>query len=163
MEDATKMSQCIMEMIQEFAEKRTVYAGVGNILKRDDGVGVFITQNIKGRENVIPLTVEVSIENYIGKIKSIDPETLVIIDAVDFGEAPGYYKLIKVNELMDATSNTHNISLRQLEVLFSMPVYVLGIQPSEVCFGEGLTDAVYKASRHIIRSLNKTEVKHAID
>ena len=37
----------------------------------DDGVGVYISRRIKNRGNISSLTVEVSIENYIGKINSL--------------------------------------------------------------------------------------------
>ena len=42
----------------------------------DDGVGVYISKRIKTTDNISSLTVEVSIENYIGKINSLNPDIL---------------------------------------------------------------------------------------
>ena len=53
---------------------RILFIGVGNVLKRDDGVGVLISQGIIESPDLLTLTVEVSIENYIGKINSLEPE-----------------------------------------------------------------------------------------
>jgi hypothetical protein len=36
------------------------------------------------------------------------------------------------------TTGTHNISLAKLSELFNMPVYILGIQPADISFGEGM-------------------------
>ncbi|HOI00428.1 MAG TPA: hypothetical protein PLE85_07790 [Bacteroidales bacterium] len=59
------ISNALTHIIQTLAGKRIVFAGVGNVLKQDDGLGVFITQNIRRTDRIIPLVTEVSIENYI--------------------------------------------------------------------------------------------------
>jgi len=97
---------------------KTLFVGIGNVLKKDDGVGVFISQNLEKNALVDALTVEVSIENYIGKINSLAPEKLILIDCVDFGKDAGYYKLTDLNTMRDFTTNTHNISLGRLKELF---------------------------------------------
>jgi Ni,Fe-hydrogenase maturation factor len=57
--------------LEELLEQanRLLFIGVGNILKRDDGIGVVISKQIIERPAIKSLTVEVSIVNYIGKIK----------------------------------------------------------------------------------------------
>ncbi len=61
-------------------DRSILFVGIGNVLKSDDGAGVYISRNIRKRGNISSLTVEVSIENYIGKINSLDPDILVLID-----------------------------------------------------------------------------------
>ena len=55
-----------------------------------------------------------SIENYIGKINSLNPDILVLIDCVDLKSTSGTYKLLSVKEIEDLTFNTHNISFKQI-------------------------------------------------
>ena len=76
-------------------DKKILFVGIGNLLKKDDGVGVYISRKIKNKGNISSLTVEVSIENYIGKINSLNPDILVLIDCVDMKSAPGTFKLLR--------------------------------------------------------------------
>ena len=89
---------------------RLLFIGVGNVLKSDDGVGVIISRQITERPKIRALTVEVSIENYIGKINSMDPETIVILDCMELGSSAGSYRLVALDQVEDITFNTHNIS-----------------------------------------------------
>ena len=139
-------------------QQNMLFVGVGNVLKKDDGVGVFIGQHMAKRKNVDVLIVEVSIENYIGKINALDPECLILIDCVDFGQKPGSFSLIDLEDIRDLTTNTHNISLGKMKDLFNAKdIKVLGVQPADVNFGEGLTKEVEKAAQRILEMVNQEE------
>ena len=133
---------------------RLLFVGVGNVLKRDDGVGVLISRQIIERPGILSLTVEVSIENYIGKINSLEPEEMVLIDCMDLGGPPGSFDLIALKDVEDITFNTHNVSLGRLGDFFRFPSYVLGIQPRSIDFGDQLSPPVEEAARQIIRQIN---------
>jgi hydrogenase 3 maturation protease len=135
-------------------DKRILFVGIGNLLKKDDGVGVYISSRIRKKSNIEALTVEVSLENYIGKINNIDPDILVLIDCVEMGAAPGTYKLMSVSKLNDLTFNTHNISLKRLSEFFKMSVYLLGIQPEKIDFGENMSYLVKEEAEKIINIIN---------
>lgn len=135
-------------------DHKILFVGIGNVLKSDDGVGVFISNRIKESSTIQKLTVEVSIENYIGKINAINPDVLILIDCVDFGKTPGYFNLIPADELKDYTLNTHNISLKRISELFKMPVYILGIQPQSLDFGEEISETVLNAVHEILEITN---------
>jgi hydrogenase maturation protease len=139
-------------------DRKILFVGIGNVLKSDDGVGVYISNNIKNRKNISSLTVEVSIENYIGKINSLNPDILVLIDCVDLGYAPGIYELLDINQIQDITFNTHNISLQKLSDFFKMPVYILGIQPEKIEFGQNISYLVKNIADRIINQINSQEV-----
>ena len=140
-----------------FKGVKILYVGIGNVLKKDDGIGVYISQRIKTRNNVSSITAEVSIENYIGKINSLRPDVLIIIDCVEMGESPGSYKLLFVSMLQDNTYNTHNISLKKLSEFFPMPVFILGIQPESVDFGENISYLVKYEADNLIKLINSEE------
>lgn len=132
-----------------------LFVGIGNVFKKDDGAGVYISEHIKETKNITSLTVEVSIENYIGKINRLNPDHLVLIDCVNFNEEPGYFKLLPVNRIKAHTLHTHNISLKQVSELFRMPVWILGIQPRTTAFGELLSQEVKHTADLVINELNK--------
>jgi hydrogenase 3 maturation protease len=141
------------DLLQE--ARGLLFIGVGNVLKRDDGVGVVISRQIVERAGVRALTVEVSIENYIGKINSLEPSEIVIVDCMELGCEAGTYKLLKLKDIEDFTFNTHNISLSRLGDFFQYPTYVLGIQPESVAFGEKLSPPVRNSARQIICLINQ--------
>lgn len=133
-------------------DQKFLYVGVGNLLKRDDGVGVYMVNHLLGHGKN-GLVVEQSIEKYVGKINTMPHEILVLVDAVNFNQYPGYWKVIPACQLHDQTTNTHNISLRRITTFFKKPVYILGIQPANVSFGEGLSDLIQDVADKIIREI----------
>lgn len=141
-------------------DKKKLFVGIGNVLKTDDGIGVYISRKIRERDDVTSLTVETSIENYIGKINTLDPDILILIDCVDIKLRPGSSKLLTLNQIQDLTFNTHNISLRRLSEFFNMEVFILGIQPEKVEFGENISYLVKTVANKIIKRINKQEVYH---
>lgn len=141
-------------------EKSILFVGVGNVLRSDDGVGVYISSRIKNTPVISALTVEMSIENYIGKINSLNPDILVIIDCADLKSTPGTYKLLSVKDIEDITFNTHNISFKQLSVFFKMPVFILGIQPEKIGFGENISYLVKDVANYINNLINTQEVQN---
>ena len=141
-------------------DKEILFVGIGNLLKMDDGIGVYISRKINNKGSISSLTVEASIENYIGKINSLNPDILVLIDCMDFKSAPGTFKLLAVSQIQDMTFNTHNISLKRLSEFFSMPVLILGIQPEKIGFGENISYLVKNVADKIIKLINTQEVHH---
>ena len=141
-------------------DKKRLFVGIGNILKSDDGAGVYISKKIIQRDTISSLTVEASIENYIGKINSLNPDILILIDCVDMNLSVGTFKLLTLNQIRDLTFNTHNISLKRLSEFFRMPVFILGIQPEKIDFGENISYLVKKVSDSIIKQINNQEVHH---
>jgi len=132
-----------------------LFIGVGNVLKQDDGVGVVISRQIVERPNIRSLTVEVSIENYIGKINSMKPGEIVILDCMELGETPGSHRIMDLNNVEDITFNTLNISLGRLGDFFLFPAYVLGIQAQSIEFGEQLSPLVQHSAKRIIDQINQ--------
>ena len=137
--------------------EKKLLVGIGNVLKRDDGAGVYITNHINPHPCITPLTVELSIENYIGKINKLNHDLLILVDCMDFRRSPGYWNILPVEQIsgpISNISNTHNITLDKVSELFHSPVFILGIQPQNIQFGEGLTPLVKKTADHIISLIN---------
>lgn len=147
-----------LESLLNQKNKKILFAGIGNVLRSDDGVGVYISRKIKESGRIISITAETAIENYIGKINNLHPDILVLIDCADIKAKPGKYTLLDINEINDLTFNTHNISLKRLSEFFDMKVYILGIQPEKLDFGEIISYFVKKNADLIVKLINEKEV-----
>jgi len=132
-----------------------LFIGIGNVLKSDDGVGVEISNHLLDRGKIRSLTVEVSIENYIGKINSMAPERIVLVDCMDIGSSPGSYRLMSLENVEDQTFNTHNISLGRFGEFIPFPTYILGIQPQTLEFGDRLSPTVQHTADKLIQLINQ--------
>jgi hydrogenase 3 maturation protease len=147
----------LLEEILAAKDKKKLFVGVGNVLKCDDGTGVYISNRIVPRNDISVLTVETGIGNYIGKINSIGPDILVLLDAVDMGARPGTIKTLPITGLQDMTFNTHNISLARFADFFKMEIFITGIQPEKIEFGEKISYIVRQEADRLIGIINKTK------
>ncbi|QNL20425.1 hydrogenase maturation protease [Hyphobacterium sp. CCMP332] len=130
-------------------DKIPLFVGVGNVFKHDDGIGVYIAEELKkDKENVI--IAEMSIEKFIGKINNTQHDVLVIIDAISFNKEVGYVDIVPVSKILDQTSSTHNLSLKRIAEFFDKPVYILGIQPADVSAGEGFSNQIKKSANELL-------------
>jgi hydrogenase 3 maturation protease len=138
--------------------KKVLIIGIGNRLKGDDGVGSIIAEKLKEKireENLFVIDAENAPENYTGKIKEISPELLLIIDAVDFNSYPGDFRIFEIDEIKDTTVSTHNFSISLLKKFIKVDeIYLLGIQPENISFGENLSERVKKSVEKIIKKFN---------
>jgi hydrogenase 3 maturation protease len=137
-----------------YSDERKLFVGIGNVLKSDDGIGVYIAQQIRENDKIKALVVEVSIENYIGKINRIPHDVLILIDAVNFQQEPGFFRLLTLGEIMDYTATTHTISISKLLGFFRSPIWILGIQPQSLSLGESLSEPVKKQADAILKLIN---------
>jgi hydrogenase 3 maturation protease len=149
------MKNKLINFLNQSANKNILWVGMGNPIRNDDGVGVYISERIKDRgENTKTLTVELGLENHIGKINSIHPEILVLIDCTSFGQPAGYCDIIPLHKIRDHTINTHHISLQDLARFVNTKIFILGIQPENIDFGQSLSPEVLKSADQIIHLIN---------
>lgn len=140
--------------LDSFIGHRLLFVGVGNILRSDDGIGVYIVSRIAANKMIATLNVEVSLENYISTINKIAPEILILIDCMDFKEKPGTFKLFPIGEIPDDGIHSHHITLSKISEFFKMPVYVLGIQPEDLKVGLELNESIKAAANKIVTIIN---------
>ncbi len=148
--------------LKEKLKGKILILGIGNPMKQDDGVGPALIEKLKSRK-AEKLRAELidagsAPENYSGKIKQIKADTLVIVDAIDFGAEAGSIRVIGEKEIKIQSLSTHNVSLKTfvdfLKVdLPNLNVIIIGIQPKEASFGEGLSPEVEKAVDELCMSL----------
>jgi hydrogenase 3 maturation protease len=97
-------------------------------------------------------------ENLTGEIRRFAPTHVVILDAADFGGAPGEAAVIEPADIRGNPSlSTHNLPLNvltdYLSAQLACQVLIVGIQPAFSDFGQPLSAAVAQGARGLARLL----------
>jgi len=139
---------------------KVVIVGIGNTLRGDDGAGPELIKQLKNSK-LSTLSSKLSLidvgevpENYLGKIAEHKPDTIILVDAVDFGSPPGSVRIIEQDTLKEESFSTHNASIKltmkYLRTKTKSLVFLLGIQPMKnLQIGSGLSEPVKQAIRRI--------------
>jgi hydrogenase maturation protease len=133
---------------------RLLVAGVGNVLRRDDGFGPVVVDGLGG----LPPDVDV-VETGIGGVALLQEilagcDGLVIVDALDRGEAPGTVLVVEpeVDAAAEYVPDVHLVDpgrvLTMAKAMGVLPdrVLVVGCQPADASTLErGLSPEVSRA------------------
>ena len=123
--------------------------GVGNVERGDDGIGCRILSKL---DTIHKLDCGPVPENYTGKIRASNPETIILVDAVDFGGKPGERILTEAENAEGVVLSTHALPLSLFCKLFPRSkIYLLGIQPGSLT---ERTDSVEAAGEQVAKELN---------
>jgi hydrogenase 3 maturation protease len=134
---------------------KVVILGIGNSLKSDDGAGPLLANRLKDKDNFLVFDAGTCPENYLGKVIKARPDTVVIIDAADFGGTPGELRIIEAKQLNSVNLfSTHNASLlltvNYLQSNLKVDIIILIIQPKSIVLGE-------QFSLEVTKSINRLE------
>jgi hydrogenase 3 maturation protease len=145
----------MLEHLRAHLSGKVVILGIGNTLRQDDGIGSILAGRIKDKVPYVVYDSGPTPENYLGKIIKDKPDSIVIIDAVDFGGAPGEFREMEGEDLETANIySTHNASLSlaisYLKNNLKADIIALIIQPQMLNFVDRLTPELEK-------TLNKLE------
>ncbi len=145
------------EQLKALVGSRAVILGMGNVLKGDDAVGPFLCGQLVGKVCAEVIDAGTVPENYIRKIVSKNPQTLLVIDAIDFGALPGAIKVFKTRQLNSIAISTHTLSPRLFVELITgqidVDVLFIGIQPARMELGEAISEQVRRAAENVSHAL----------
>jgi len=145
--------------------------GVGNPLRKDDGIGIILLNHLIKKmdlpSNVTCIDGGTGGMNVLYDCNTFD--VVIFIDAVDFKGVPGETRFfsiddIKTNKQVSSVS-THNEDLFQIlrigRELGECPdtVFVFGVQPADIGFGEGLNEQINEKIEDIIISMKENILK----
>lgn len=138
--------------------KRLALVGVGNTLRGDDGIGVLLVRSLKyffGEiSEVCLLEAEMAPENITGQLRYYEPDFILFIDAAQMDELPGTVRVWSYKECGGILASTHTLPLNMLcaylENELNCEIAILGIQPMDIGFGQGLSIQVEKSLKEII-------------
>jgi hydrogenase 3 maturation protease len=145
-----------MERIEQalrtaLAGRRAVVMGVGQALRGDDGFGPAAAGLLAGRSAAPVIDAGGAPENFTGAVRRHRPELLLVLDAADFGGAPGELRLLGPEELAGGGPSTHAGSLRTLfdylRAECGAEALVLAAQAGRLEFGAEMSPAVAASAR----------------
>lgn len=142
------------------------FLGVGNPLRADDSVGLYIVaglqEHLEGKtgKQLQFYQGESAPENFSGAIREFAPQVLFIFDAAELNEDPGDFRLIECDQIGGASFCTHMLPLKilanYLVATAGCEVIVVGVQPKYLEFAYPLSQAVEKAAGQFIDEFIKT-------
>jgi hydrogenase maturation protease len=143
---------------------KTLIAGMGNLIYRDEGIGVHVIEKMKEME--LPARIELldigtSTMDLISYLEGV--KRLIVIDAMKAGGTPGTIYRCKPEDLLPAEEgpiSLHEIGL--LETLdmakkkgLEMDTVVIGVEPKAIDWGMELSDEVKSKIPTIIEAVLK--------
>ena len=173
-------SSVVSSVSRDGKNTRVLVVGVGNLLLKDEGIGVHVAEKLQ--KHNLPGNVEVIDGGTAGidiLLSQAGLDKLVVIDAIRFGKKPGtIYKLRfkgkeenKLARLFGPDSRAE-ISLHQLglidalaaaEKLNCLPkeIVIIGIEPNQISPGLELTEQVKQKIPKIVNVVLE-EIKDAV-
>lgn len=138
-------------------QHRIVVLGVGNLLRRDEGVGVRVVQELAARYRFPPSVTLVDAGTAALRILPLleDAHHLIVVDAVDAGATPGTVLLFGPD--MAEVATTPGISLHEMGPLEMLDLLeattghrpsttIIGIQPADLApWNDSLSAPVARA------------------
>lgn len=145
-------------------KSKILVVGVGNPYRSDDGIGAEIIKILQLENNPDFVLVDGGTDGLALFDKVVEYEQVIIIDAVQMLEAPGVVKQFSPAEarlkVKSDVLSTHGFGLADMLKLVEQfgiksEIKIIGIQPKDVSFGEGLSDAVKKQIPHILQLIKQ--------
>lgn len=123
--------------------------GVGDEDHGDDGAGPLVVRMLEdaGVSGVIESGASPEVDTW--KIRETRPDTVLFVDAVDFGGRPGDMALLETGDLRKTGFDTHRaplgLTMGYLERELECRCFVLAIQPRDVRQGAPMCEEVSNA------------------
>ncbi len=149
--------------------KKTVVIGLGNTLRRDDGIGIAVLGSLLNcfkRKYVEYLDFGTASFGLIYRLEEYDK--VLLIDAIDAGLMPGELRIFALDKikikLKNRQASAHEFNLNNLYELcrklkLKTKIYVAGIQVKDVSYGEGLSIELEAKKEDIAREIDAFIIK----
>ena len=137
---------------------RVCLVGIGNPDRGDDGFGLRLAEAVRTLGYPDVIVAERTPERYMTQLSRGDFQTVLFLDAVEMGAAPGGVVLLEGREIVARYPqvSTHKLSLgalaRLIETEGSTRVFLLGVQPQSVDHASGLSEPM-QTTLEVLRDL----------
>lgn len=154
-------------------KKETLILGVGNSMRRDDGIGPevirLLTERRAKKNGRYGLTADTDLidggTDGLGLIEYLkDYKKVIIVDAVDMKLHPGTVKIFTPKEAVISINkdslSTHGFGIAELiklaeELDINPELVIVGVQPGDISFGENLSKVVESEVKGLIEIIGK--------
>ena len=155
------MEKLVEDLKSILCGDRVVLACIGSPLRMDDQAGLLVCDKLVERGVTNTVRCEYGLENCLGEISSLKPDTLIVVDAVYSNKlSPGDVVLLN-SEAVEAGEyglepvSTHNIPFKISLSLLKETVglkntYLLGIMVKNIDLGTEVSEEVRKAVDYVV-------------
>lgn len=138
--------------------------GIGNTLRRDDGIGIIILEfllKFYKRNGIDYLNFGIASFDLLHRMQ--DYRKVLLIDGIQAGLAAGELKIFELKEidynLGNLVASTHELNLKNIfefskRLKLKTKIYVAGIQTLDTSFGEGLAAALENKKEEISQMIS---------
>jgi len=155
------------ELVKFISEaKKIAVLGVGNDLRSDDGLGLVIVNGLKHirSPNLLVENVGSVPEAFASNLTDFGAERVIMVDAADMLKPPGHVELVTKGRIGGIAISTHRMPLsllmQYLEDRTGAQTILLGVQPKNIEFGEGLSPEIQTVAEKIISTLETMLKQH---
>jgi hydrogenase maturation protease len=144
--------------------KKIAVIGIGNTLRRDDGIGIIIQESLLKfykRKDIDYLNFGISSFDLIHRLPDYD--VVIVIDGISAGLDVGEVIISKLKDIaykIDSTIiSTHELNLKNIfeiskKLGIKTKIYVVGIQVKDTSFGESLSEPLKKRVDEIVKTVS---------
>ncbi|MBM7096739.1 hydrogenase maturation protease [Bacillus sp. H-16] len=138
---------------------KTIVLGIGNQLMMDDGIGIYVVEELMERRQISSeeyAVGESDIECCLSIVERAD--RVIVIDAILGGKKPGeitVYSLLELGAMETIPVSPHNLHLFHVLQQIGKNTVVIGIEPERLAFNIGLSDCLNKQRKEIIDEVEK--------
>jgi hydrogenase 3 maturation protease len=150
----------IDEELRSRLKGRVLLIGAGNTLRGDDAAGPVLVGLLEGKINASLLNVGEVPESYFSRILDAKADTIVFLDAANFGAAPGDVAVLGAEDIAGCSISTHQMTVdlffRYIRQNSQAELFAIGIQPAQIAFGEPMSpevDQSIRALADLLRSI----------
>ena len=151
------MDKQFEDQLASFIDGQLCLLGIGNRYWHDDGVGSFIAEALESCPEIDVIDAGFIPENHLETVARKHPDTVLMVDATDFGGEPGQARLLYPDKVAYSSMSTHAGSLRMLaqylQARTQARVALLAIQPDDTSAGEGLSPIVSSTLKALLEIL----------
>ena len=152
--------EVLTKMLRGVAPQHVAVLCIGNPTRGDDGFGPAVAAELPPGAPFHVFDGGQVPENDLPRIAALEPEVVVLVDAVHFDAPPGTLRALPVHGLRQDDVSTHAGSLsvvaEWLEQACGARVLLLAAQPAQTNPGEGPSPRIEAAARQAARLLSRT-------
>ena len=158
------MNEKLKKDLTRFINGHVCLLGIGNRYWHDDGVGSFIAQALESYQEFDSIDAGFIPENHLETVVRKNPDTILMVDATDFGGKPGQARLLYPDKVAFSSVSTHAGSLRMLagylRLRIGSHIALVAIQPADTSAGEGLSAEVSNTFKVMLEILPGILFRH---
>lgn len=150
--------------------KKKAVIGIGNTLRRDDGIGIVILESLLDfhkRNGTAYLNFGIASFDLLHRIQNYNK--VLLIDGINASLIPGELRIFELSkieyDLKSSVISSHELNLKDLFALsknlgIKAKIYVAGIQIKDASFGEGLSEELENKKEEIVDGISEFIGKH---